>query len=147
MIDTQKDAIISYADDTVIISDDETWSLAQDKMNNYLDKIANWLRLNKLSLNTKKTIFMNFGNYRDSVPTEISIMIQNQKIERVESCKYLGVFFDDNMKWDEHIEYMVNRTNYLIYIFAKIKKIMGTSTLMKIYFALFHSIINYGIIA
>ena len=122
MIDTQKDAIISYADDTVIISDNETWSLAQDKMKNYLDKIANWLKLNKLSLNTKKTIFMTFGNYRDSVPTEISIIIHNQKIERVESCKYLGVFFDYNMKWDKHIEYMVNRIKYLIHIFAKIKK-------------------------
>ena len=72
--------------------------------------LFNCYLLNKLSLNTKKTIFMTFGNYRDSVPTEISIMIHNQKIERVESCKYLGVFFDYNMKWDKHIEYMVNRT-------------------------------------
>ena len=90
---------------------------------------------------------MTFRNYRDSFPTEISIMIHNKKIERVESCKYLGVFFDYNMKWDKHIEYMVNRTKYLIYIFVKIKKIMDTSVLMKIYCALFHSIINYGIIS
>ena len=34
-------------------------------------------------------------------------MIHNQQIERVESCKYLGVFIDYNMKWDKHIEYRV----------------------------------------
>lgn len=147
LLDMQKDSILSYADDTVIISDDETWSLAQDKMNVYLEKVANWLLLNKLSLNTKKTVFMTFGNYCISVPREIDIIIQNQKIERVENFKYLGIIFDYNMKWGKHIEYLVNRTKYLIYIFAKLKKIMDTKTLMKIYFAMFHSIITYGIIA
>ena len=51
------------------------------------------------------------------------------------------------MKWDKHIEYIVNKTKYMIYIFAKIKKIMDIKTLLKIYYALFHSTINYGIIA
>ena len=50
------------------------------------------------------------------------------------------------MKWDKHIKYILNKTKYLIYIFAKIKKFMDTKTLMTIYYAFCHSLINYGII-
>ena len=32
----------SYADDTVVISGDDTWASAQEKMNKFLDKLANW---------------------------------------------------------------------------------------------------------
>lgn len=146
LLNMLKNSILSYADDTVIIADDDTWSLAQDKMNDYLDKVANWLAFNKLSLNIKKTVFITFGSYCDSVPLEINIEIQNQKIKRVESHKYLGIYFDYNMKWHNHIEYLTNKTKYLIYVFAKIKKTMNTDTLLKIYYAFFNSIVSYGII-
>lgn len=147
LLDMQQESILSYADDTVIISDDDTWSAAQDKMNKLVEKVANWLALNKLSLNTNKTVFMTFGNYCDSVPSEINIEIHGQKIQRVESQKYLGIIFDYNMKWNKHIEYIIHKTKYLIFIFAKIKKIMDIQTLMMIYYAIFHSIISYGITA
>ena len=85
--------ILSYADDTAVISGNDTWSLAQDKMNNFLDKIANWLAVKILSLNTSKTIFMNFGNYCDSAPKRIKIEIHKQEIKRVSNNKYLGIIF------------------------------------------------------
>ena len=49
-----KETIISYADDTVIISSDNNWIVAQNKLNLYLDKVATWLAHNKLSLNLEK---------------------------------------------------------------------------------------------
>lgn len=51
-----KDTILSYANDTVIIAAEESWHEAQYKMNTYLENVANWLALNKLSLNANKTI-------------------------------------------------------------------------------------------
>ena len=35
-----KGSILSYADDTVIITDDNTWYHAQDRMNDLLNKVA-----------------------------------------------------------------------------------------------------------
>ena len=69
------------------------------------------------------------------------------KINRVGSTKYLGIIFDNNMRWNEHMEYIYNKTKYLIFIFYKLAKLMTTGTLRMIYYALFHSIISYGIIA
>ena len=87
------------------------------------------------------------GNYGDSVPRKIEIDIHKQKLKTVISHKYLiGLIFDYNMKWDKHIKYIINKTKYLIYIFAKIKSILDTKTLLAIYYAFFHSLINYGII-
>ena len=147
LLDMQRDTILSYADDTVVIAADNTWASAREKMNNSLEHIANWLANNKLSLNTNKTVYMTMGNYSDSVPIKLDIEIHKQNIKRVTHYKYLGLIFDFNMKWDKHIEYIINKTKYLIYIFAKIKKFMDTKTLMTIYYAFFHSLINYGIIA
>jgi len=42
------------------------------------------------------------------------------------------------MKWDKHIEYIINKTKYLIFVLTKLAKFMQTSTLMLIY-ALFQS--------
>lgn len=147
LLDMPKDSILSYADDTIIIVDDNTWTQAQDKMNLLLNKVANWLAFNKLSLNISKTKYITFGNYCDSVPLNMNVEIQNQKIIRTENYKYLGIYFDYNMKWNVHIEQIMNRTKYLIFIFAKLRKYMDNSTLMKIYYAIFHSILSYGIIA
>ena len=73
--------------------------------------------------------------------------MQGTKINRVESTKYLGIIFYSNMRWKEHMEYIYNKTKYLIFIFYKLAKLMTTDTLRMIYYALFHSIISYGIIA
>ena len=51
------------------------------------------------------------------------------------------------MRWNEHCEYINNKTKYLIFVFYKQSKLMTTDTQRMIYYALFHSIISYGTIA
>lgn len=141
------DLIVSFADDTAVISTDKTWKLVELNMINYLDMVSKWLALNQLSLNLDKTVFMTFGNYCDSVPYDISISMNGKLLKRVESCKYLGIVFDYRMIWNEHIEYILNKTKYLVFIFHKISKYVHTETLRMLYYAFFQSIISYGIIA
>ena len=68
-------------------------------------------------------------------------------LKRVESCKYLGVTFDYNLRWDRHIEHVINKTKYLIFLFYKLSRIMAIKVLKMINFAFFQSIVIYGIIA
>ena len=51
------------------------------------------------------------------------------------------------MRWNEHCEFIYNKTKYLIFVFYKLSKLMTTDTLRMIYYTLFHIIISYGIIA
>lgn len=147
LIELPEGIILSFADDTAVISTGKTWNVVETQMNNYLNEINNWLALNKLSLNVDKTVFMTFGNYCDSVPDNIEIKINNKKLNRVETCKYLGVYFDYRMRWESHIEYLINKTKYLVFIFRKMAKIMLRDSLMMLYYVFFHSIICYGNIA
>lgn len=139
--------ISSYADDTVIISTEDSWSEAEKQMNIYLDKVHRWLALNKLSLNVLKTVYIAFGSYNDSVPDSLNVHICNASINRVYYCKYLGLFMDSRLKWEHHIQYLVKKTKYLIYVFAKLAKSINADILLTIYYSLFHSIGTYGIVA
>lgn len=50
---------------------------------------------------------MTFGNYCDSVPTNIEILIEYQLLNSVEYCKYLGIICDYNVKWNKYDEYLL----------------------------------------
>ena len=105
----------------------------------YYEKKSKWLALNKLSLNTDKTVYMEFGSQCGSTPKNLNININWIKNKRVESTKYLGLVFDSNMRWNEQIVYVYNKTKYLIFIFYRLL----TYSILRI----FHSIISYGMIA
>lgn len=141
------DIISSYADDTAVIITDETWSKVESKMNNYINSIYKWLACNRLSLNIDKTVYLTFGNYCDSVPIDFKVQIEGKTLKRVEYCKYLGVVFDYKMSWKKHTEYLLNKTKYLVFVFRKISRFMTNDTLRMLYYAFFHSVFSYGIIA
>ena len=142
-----KENIISYADDTVMLSMGSTWEQTQNKMNKLLNEVSPWIALNELSLNLKKTVFMVLGIYSNSVPNNLKIFIGNKEIERVYHTKYLGIIIDSNMKWDKHIEYIAKRTRYLLFVFNKLRPILETKHLITLYYAFFNSLANYAIIA
>lgn len=142
-----EDSLIAFADDTAIISAGKNWETVESNMNIQLDKVFRWLESNKLSLNVEKTVFMTFGSYCTSVPEVMNIAINNKNLNRVEQCKYLGIVLDYRLTWEKHMDYLINKTKYLVFIFYKLSMYMQIHVLVKIYYALFHSIISYGIIA
>ena len=113
---------------------------------NALKKIYCWTFENKLSLNIAKTKFMTFGSYIDSIPINISISVNGQPIERVNSFKYLGATFDFNTKFETHVCNITKRLRYLLYVLSRLRSILSLNQLLTIYYGLFHSIATYGII-
>ena len=111
-------------------------------MNQTLYKILTWLALSKPSLNTDKAVYIEFGNPVDSPPKNLNLDTQGAKIKRVDSKRYLGIIcFDSDMRWNEHIGYIYNKTKYFLFIIYKLSKFMTTDTLRMVYYALFHRII------
>lgn len=139
--------ILSFADDTAIISTGTTWNEVETKMNNQLEEVGTWLKLNKLSLNIDKTAYIEFGNQCNSTPKNLNITIHGDKINRVDNIKYLGVIFDSNMKWEQHLDNLYKKTKYLTFVFYKLSRTMPTEVLKILYYTLFHSIMIHGIIA
>lgn len=55
------------------------------------------------------TKFVTFGNYVDSVPDEIQIIINGKQLNRVTHKKYCGLMWDYNMKWNTHVANIVKK--------------------------------------
>ena len=70
-----------------------------------LEKISEWFKANKLSLNIKKTIYTLFhkNSTKDDLPLKLpDLKIVNSVLKRQASIKYLGVMLDEKISWKEH---------------------------------------------
>ena len=153
---TSKNEIIAFADDTAVIVIGESWLAVLSEAERIINRIACWLSDNFLSLNISKTNFMTHGSYRNSVPDSCSIKIHNDycdlvncdctKLTRVTHSKYLGIMIDENLKWLDHVNYLVRSLRYLLFIFYKLKHILSTNQLLILYYALFWSRATYGLL-
>ena len=69
-------------------------------------------------------MFIAFGIYSNILPdNNFSIEIANHNLTRVSSCKFLGIYFDQHMRWDIQIHYIIKKFKYLLFIFFKLKHI------------------------
>ena len=105
--------ITMFADDTNLMRIISSPNEIKDELILALRKVYNWLRCNKLSLNTVKTEFMIIGTTNgleklDKCPVSTPYLISSGPdchIRRVRCVKYLGIIVDDTLTWEEHIEY------------------------------------------
>ncbi len=70
-------------------------------MTEELQKISQWLKTNKLSLNIPKTHYMVFSNIRKKV--KLDIKTEGNTINLVYSTKFLGIIIDVDLSWKSHV--------------------------------------------
>lgn len=149
--------IISYADDTALIFKDSTWDGVKAKVQDEFSIITNWFRANYLTINMKKTQYIAFGCYSDSIPQLGEIQIHEKNCKRLGTCncpaltntstaKYLGIVIDRHFRWDTHIEYVAKKLRYMKCVFYKLRLVLNTKQIYDVYYALVESILCYGII-
>ena len=87
IISSAKLKFLMYADDTTIYFNLEYFGqiCVETETNNELDMVNLWLKLNKLSLNIKKTKLMIFHRKQKKIK---DISIDNVKIERVNKFQF-----------------------------------------------------------
>ena len=137
---------IIYADDTSLSSTLNTFRCNTNvNINNELSKISEWLKVNKLSLNTKKTKAMIFHMPQKQV-TAPTLEIDETSIEFVNSFNYLGITIDKHLSWQDHINSIANKISKYIGIINKLKKYVFPKTLLLMYNSFILSSLNYGIL-
>ena len=140
---------IKYADDTnLYIPTIQLTTEYYNVVNCELKKIHTWLRVNKLSLNINKSIFMVFYSVRKTVNLEdFSIKINDVSIERVHKFNFLGVIIDENVTWNNHIDYIFSKISRTIGMLKRLKHELPTHILKIIYNSLILPHLTYGILA
>jgi hypothetical protein len=135
-----------FADDTNLFLHDDNLHDLEIKANLCLDKMGCWFTANKLSLNIDKTCYTLFsGRSVDDVSTSLDLYINCHKIKNVASCKYLGVIIDDRLKWDLHIEHVYKKLLKFTGMFYKLRNVLPSKCLQKLYYAFVHPHILFGL--
>ena len=108
-------------------------------------KICDWLRANKLSLNTLKTEFMLIGTSRNTstIGDLLAIRINGDLIRRVYQSKYLGLIIDDKLSWKEHISYISTKIRRGIGVMKRIRGYIPNDTLIMLYKSLVEPYLRY----
>ena len=96
-------------------------------------KIVDWLKLNKLSLNLKKTHFVLFHKKRKKVILSEDLFIDNVQINRVEKTKFLGVVIDQNLSFQPHINHVKGKVSRGIGILYKCRLYVKEETMRTLY--------------
>ena len=110
-----------------------------------LECISNWIKANKLSLNIGKTSFMLFSQTATSFPCDI--LFDNIPINHTDCIKFLGLFIDVKLSWNQHVNYLCKLISRNVGIINKFKFFFPPEILYNIYNALILSYISYDILA
>ena len=133
-----------FADDTNLFLHNRDPVQLFAMANTCLAQLSGWFTANKLSLNLEKTCYSLFGPKQKDVK-QYNLYINGKIIQNVECCKYLGIFIDSNLKWQEHIDYVYNKLIKFVSIFYKLRTKLSQEVLRMIYFAFVHTHLLYGI--
>lgn len=147
-----------FADDTLILTQGKSWVEVKQKALRDLAILKKWLDYNVLTLNISKTKFMpislkNSSDYAlddlviHSCGNSLNNLCQCGNILRVTSYKYLGIFFDNHMKWSVHIEYLKKRLRKFVFAFKELSYVLNKKEMKIAYYAYVQSLLSFGIIA
>ena len=127
-----KGAALLYADDTTLRSFGQTPEEALMEINVAYNDAHEWFKCNKFLLNEEKTQNLVFTLKR-------GYPVQNVNL--------LGFVLDSKLQWGEHIGNVCRKLSRVLYLMSRLRTMLPQTYLKSLYFALFHSHINYGLLA
>ena len=126
---------IFFADDSNLFKNSQDISTLERDLNNILDAISFWLKVNKLSLNIKKTHYMIFSKKRSVKTPTVNLKIDGELLSEVNKTKFLGIIIDNKLTWRDHINYISGKISRGIGILIKARAILNRDTLITIYYS------------
>ncbi len=72
--------------------------------------------------------------------------LSGKTIQRVNCAKFLGIFLDGDLQWEDYIKHVSRKLSSGAYALNSVKKILSRSNLRQLYFSLIHSHMSYGLL-
>ena len=140
----KKSNYLLYADDTVIFNTKEIDQATTEKQTD-LNNFKIWCDRNQLTMNVKKTKYVIFG-MRSQTKNIVyhDLFIQNKKIQKVATYKYLGMTLDMNLNFNNHLQHVQNVISHKCLLLSKLRKYIDTYTAIILYKSMILPIMEYG---
>ena len=131
-----------FADDTNLFKSGTDLVQIIRETNEELEDISLWLKVNKLSLNIKKTHYILFTTKRIGSVT-LNIRIDGCKIGKVKHTKFLGVFIDEKLNWKKHISHISGKISRGMGVLRKVRTVLPASSLKTLYHSMIYPYYTY----
>jgi hypothetical protein len=94
-----------FANDTNILVSEENINKLQCKINKVMYELQTWFKLNNLVVNFEKTLAIPFHTVQNKKPMLPHIFLEGRDVPYNIETKFLGIYINENMKWNSHIKY------------------------------------------
>ena len=134
-----------FADDSNLLSifKNSTPAMIHSTLQNNLQHVYKWLEINKIKVNVTKCKFMIFSYGRK---TEIApLRFGDGEISETNEYKFLGVYLDNRLTFQSHINHIKNKISKSIGILYKLNNFLPPNILKTLYETLIKPYITYGI--
>lgn len=122
--------IATFADDSAILAISDNTALATEKLQNAINKVVDWTKCWRISLNEGKTQHINF-TLKKELP--LPVTINQQRVPYSNTAKYLGMTLDAKLRWKEHIKIKRKQLNL---INTKMSWLIGRGSKLSIHYKL-----------
>ena len=129
-----------FADDTMIFEIGTKLRQISKKLERELDTVRKWGRDWLVKFSKEKTVAMCFG--KDKTPPPIKFM--GEPIETVFEHKHLGVILTNDLNWDQHVTYVVDKTEERLRYLLIARNLVSQAVLNNIYLTLIRPCMEYG---
>ena len=141
-----------FADDTNLQLITKSLNKLNRYMNHDLANLVQWLRANKISLNTKKTVLILFKTPRTNFCKQnnlhlskyLNFRISGQKLYPSKEINYLGIIIDENLSFKSHLNQLSIKLGRANGMLAKIRHYVNFETTINIYHAIFGCHLRYA---
>ena len=126
-----------FADDTTGQAFADSLDQIETFVNNELIKLSDWLNDNRLVAHPQKTTFMLFFSSKQARP--LNLYLNGSKLTQIGSnfpiktTKFLGLFIDDKLNWEHHIEKTKAKVRAIIHLLTTVKKSFPTKLKILLY--------------
>ena len=135
-----------FADDTNVSLASSTLHELENVLNQELQNLNIWLKVNKLSLNIAKTEYMIIGSRQRlnvNVDGNINITINDKPVKKVNEMETLGMTIDQHLTWGRHVEEISKKISSAIGALKRIRPTITIDVANKIYKAIIQPHIDY----
>ena len=124
---------VLFADDTNLIFSNKSITEIKTNIQRNLNKLFDWLSINKLSLNVSKSSLLLFNIRNKNNNVKLNVNSNDIKIKQVTNLKCLGIIIDEKLDWKSQINYVYTKLSRTIGILNKVKFKVKLKSLVLVY--------------
>lgn len=106
--ETEHTTTATFADDTAILGISEDKDEASAKLQNQLNKTAEWLKKWRIKSNNRKGVHTTFTMRKNTCP---AVTLNDEILPEKDEVKYLGLHLDRRLNWSKHLQMKRNELN------------------------------------